>query len=99
MIAETNISKNKNKSQFDRFKTGQFKRKPVINSERWDKNIKGYKCAKTITSLIDKIGLQRLAELSGYSTSYISCVERQDHPSEQFVLAIKRTAEQYNEKI
>ena len=88
-----------NKIKYDRFKTGRFKRKPIINSERWDKNIKGYKCAKTITYLIDKMGLQRLAELSGYSTSYISCVERQDHPSDQFILAIERTAEQYNAKI
>jgi hypothetical protein len=90
---------NKIEGKFDRFKTGRFKRKAVINSDRWDKNIKGYKCAKTITRLINKMGLQSLAEKTGYSTSYISCVERQDHPSEQFIFAIQRVAEQLNEKV
>lgn len=97
-MSETRISDIKNKSKISRSKMGKFAREPRTHTKLWHDAINYYKVAKLTKELIDRIGLQGLAELSGYSTSCISTIERMS-VSPQYLFAMQRIKEQLNAKI
>ncbi len=79
---------------------GKFQRNPKSNSTRWNEFLKLYRASKLTTELIDRFSLIRLAELSGYSTSYISGVEGfHIKPSGEYILVMQRIKQVLNEKI
>jgi hypothetical protein len=85
-----------NKLNSSHSRKGKFQRKPRTLTELWDAAINYHRAAKLTKELIDRMGLQNLSELSGYSTSYISTIERMS-VNKQYILAMQRIKQVLNE--
>lgn len=79
------------KSKINRSEMGKFVREVKSNSTRWLDVLELYNTSKIVTRLIDKFSLKGLAELTGYSVSYISSVEGfHKRPSDKFKSALEK---------
>ena len=87
-----------NTRKINHSRMGKFQRKERTHTKLWHDALNYYKAAKLTKELIDRIGLRGLAELSGYSTSCISTIERMS-VSPQYLFAMQRIKEQLNAKI
>ena len=83
-----------NKSKINHSLMGKFERKPKTDSRRWADMLRLYRASKLTGKLIDRFSLKGLAELTGFSISYISGVEGfHIRPNEEFLNKLEKLNE------